>query len=292
MLGSIVVVWRMYRLPGTLPVHLVFRVAGSGRYRTPGSTSRHIFDRSTTMSGVREPWYRNRKEPICKKIRSLLVLLTYGPSNYDQIAPKIEYWIEYALREDFVTVDELVEGVSYVAWDDGGSFSFVGRFLKEFQDTPHRSEHSRSFVSKLCRHVFLWFAVASSEDLYFNWTAGPVSGAGGNGFIRAASFVGHLIEQDLLGPDLVRRHLVKPLTNHHHDHGDGYSPTDVRANAIYKLLTAAGNASLQGLFEPEDVQVCFQILDARRRWINGFSPEKLMVCVVHNDARYWSLTHG
>ena len=85
--------------------------------------------------------YHNRKEHIGLKISSLLIHLTNEPSKYDKIAPKIEYWIEYVLREGFLTVDELVEEVSYVAWDGGGSAS-VGKFLKEFRDAPHRSERS------------------------------------------------------------------------------------------------------------------------------------------------------
>jgi len=92
--------------------------------------------------------FHNCKKPISYKIRSLLVSLTTKPSEYDQITPKIEYWIEYVLREHLTTVDELVEGVSYVAWEDGGSYTNVGRFFKEFRDVPHRSEQVRSFVHK------------------------------------------------------------------------------------------------------------------------------------------------
>jgi hypothetical protein len=99
--------------------------------------------------------YHNRKTYIGPKIRSLLISLTNEPSKYDEIAPKIEYWIEYVLREDFLTIDELVEGVSYVAWEQGGSFANVAKFLKEFRDAPHRSEHARSFVTRMCSHVTL-----------------------------------------------------------------------------------------------------------------------------------------
>jgi hypothetical protein len=129
------------------------------RYRLWVHTPPH-FHRSSTMSSG----YHNRKGPICSKIRSLL-LPWKEPSKYDQIAPKIEYWIEYVLREDFATVDELVEGVSDVAWDYSGSYADVGRFLKEFRDAPHRSEQARSFVDQLCSHVLRWFAIASVEDL-------------------------------------------------------------------------------------------------------------------------------
>ena len=65
--------------------------------------------------------YHQRKEWISWKISSLLIRLDEEPSEYDEIAPKIKYWIEYVLREEFLMVDELVEEVSYVAWDGGGS---------------------------------------------------------------------------------------------------------------------------------------------------------------------------
>lgn len=93
---------------------------------------------------VEVPGFHNRKSHVASKIRSLLISLTKEPSLYDNITPKIEYWIEYALREGFTTVDELVEGVSFVAWEQGGSYSSVGQFLKEFLDAPHRSEQARS----------------------------------------------------------------------------------------------------------------------------------------------------
>src|SRR5258708_17931490 len=110
------------------------------------------------MSTSEHPGYHNRKDHIFSKIRSLLISLTKEPSKYDEITPKIEYWIEYVLREDFSTVDELVEGVLYVAWDGGGSFASVGRFLEEFRDAPHRSEEARTFVTRMCTHVLRWFA--------------------------------------------------------------------------------------------------------------------------------------
>ena len=62
--------------------------------------------------------------------------------KYDELAPKIEY----VICEGFGTVDELVEEVSGVAWDNDGSFASVGRFLKEFRDAPHRSGQARSSV--------------------------------------------------------------------------------------------------------------------------------------------------
>jgi hypothetical protein len=62
--------------------------------------------------------HNSRRELIRSKIRSLLVVLSDGSSNYDHIAPNIEYWIE--LREGFALVDELIEGVSAVAWGGAG----------------------------------------------------------------------------------------------------------------------------------------------------------------------------
>ena len=212
------------------------------------------------MSDV--PGFHNRKNPISSKIRSLLVSLTKKPSEYDEITPKIEYWIEYVLREDFITVDELAEGVSYVAWENGGSYEGVARFLKEFQDAPHRSQQARSFITQLCSHVLRWFAIASVEGLSMVWHNGSIASCGGSGFVRAASFVGHLIECSLLSHKLVRRHLIKPLINHDdEDPKSSWEPS--RANAIYQLFITAGNTLLQGLLEAEDVRLGFKILDAQ-----------------------------
>ena len=224
------------------------------------------------------PGYDHRKRQIFSKIRSLLILLTNEPSKYDEVSSKIEYWIEYVICEGFVTIDELVEGVSGVAWDKGGSFASVARFFKEFHDAPHRPEQARSFVAQLCTHVLRWFAIASVEDLSWHLKYYSICPGDGSGFVRAASFVGHIVESGLLAHDLVRRHLIKSLTNHDYYHlGDENSPGTVRANAIYQMFAAAGNTLLQGLLEPEDAQVCFGILDTRRRWIGGFEPAKLQV---------------
>ena len=212
--------------------------------------------------------YHNRKQHICSNIRSLLKSLTKESSKYDEIAPKIEYWIEYVLCEGFLTVDELVEEISYEAWDTGGgSFASLGKFLKELHDAPHRAEQARVFVTQLCSHVLRWFAIASVEgDWDAHWSVAWISSGGGPGFIRVASFVGYLIEWGLLSRELVQRHLTKSLTNHMH--GNDYqanSPGYIRASAIYQLFAAAGNTLLQGLLEPDDVQACFNMLDVWSR---------------------------
>ena len=143
---------------------------------------------------LNECGFYNCKKPISYKICSLLISLTTKPSEYDQIIPKIESWVEYVLCEHLTTVDELVDGVSYVAWDDGGSYTNIGRFFKEFRNAPHRSEQARPFVTQLCSHVLRWFAVTSVETLSRESYGGLIASYGGKGFIRAASFVGHLIE--------------------------------------------------------------------------------------------------
>ena len=208
----------------------------------------------------------NRRPHITSKIRSLIKSLIEEPSEYDKIAPNIEYWIEYVLCERFVTVDELVEDISYMAWEQGESFASVGRFLKEFLDAPHRSEQARSFVVKLCEHVLRWFAIAAVEDSYT--TVYTIASGGGPGLVRAASFVGYLVEWGLLSHKLVQRHLVKPLTAHH-------DKSNHRANAICQLFLAAGSTLLRGLLEPEDVQVCFDTLDAGN--VAGLNAAKLKV---------------
>ena len=202
------------------------------------------------------PGFHNRGHHISLKICSLLASFPQAPSECDKTAQNIEFWIEYVLREQFTTVDELVEGVSYVAWHDGPSYPSVGWFLKEFRDAPHRSEQARSFVDKLCEHILRWFAIAAAEDLgRCDARTSVMIGDGGRGLMRAASFVGHLIECGMLGHDLVRRHLIKPLTAHY---ADVY-----RAGAIYHLFLAAGNTLLRGLLEPEDIKVCFEALNAQ-----------------------------
>jgi hypothetical protein len=235
------------------------------------------------MSGI---GYHNRKGHIYSRIRSLLVALTNEPSEYGEIAPKIEYWTEYVLREDFLTVDELVEDVSCVAWQQGGSFANVGKFLKEFRDAPHRSEQARTFVTRMCSHVLRWFAIASVEDLSTSssYRDGMVaSGGGGPGFIRAASFVGHLIESGLLSHELVQQHLIKSLINHRDNDTNTGGPGAVRSRAIYELFTAAGNTLLQGLLELDDVQACFEKLDLRSLHYMGFNTAKLKVRCTAQD---------
>ena len=222
--------------------------------------------------------FHNRRPHIASKIRSLIALLTKEPPEYDKIAPKIEYWIEYVLCERFVTVDELVEDISYVAWEQGGSFLSVGKFLKEFSGAPHRSEQARSFVVKLCEHILRWFAIAAVEDSYPTNTT--IASGDGPGFIRAASFVGHLIEWGLLSHELVRRHIVKPLITH-----DDNDDNSHRTNAIYQLFIAAGSTLLRGILEPEDIQVCFDTLDANipRGYVAGLKAERLQArCISHS----------
>ena len=231
--------------------------------------------------------FHNCKTPISWKIRSLLIYLTRQPSKYDWITQNLEYWIEYVLREDFTTVDELVEGVSYMAWEDGGSFANVGRFLKDFRDAPHRSEQARSFVTQLCSHVLRWFAIASVEhnpNPKQPDVGGVIASHGGKGFIRAASFVGHLIECGLLSHELVRQHLIKPLADHYYGDRRVFQWHSVRANAIYQLFIAApGSTLFQGLFDAEDVWVCFETLDAQAGNIQGY--DAVMVKV-------WYITHA
>ena len=241
-----------------------------------GSTPRHTFHRSITMSNGTD--FHDCKKPIVNKIRSLLAFLVKKPSEYDQIAPKIEYWIEYVLREDFMTVDDLVEGVSYVAWGDCACYANVPRFLKEFHDAPHRCDQARTFITQLCSHVLRWFAIASVELLSMGWSNGEIANGGGSGLAYAASFVGHLIERGLLSQELVRRHLIKPLINHYH--GDNNSEPNwelIRAYSIYSLFIAAGGALFQGLLEAEDIRVCFEILDAQSRNITVYNVTRIQV---------------
>ena len=221
--------------------------------RVVGPHPSHTFRHSTTMD--LRPGFHNRGHHISLKIRSLLTSLPQEQSEFDKAAQNIEFWIEYILREQFMTVDELVEGVSYAAWDSCSSSANVARFFKEFRNTPHRSERARSLVDKLCEHILRWFAIAAAEDFHIGNFGTIAVDNGGRGLMHAASIVGHLIECGMLGHDLVRRHLIKPLIAHHVD--------IFRASAIYHLFLAAGNTLLCGLLEPEDVKICFEALNAQ-----------------------------
>jgi hypothetical protein len=230
--------------------------------------------------------YHNRQPVLAAKICSLLCSLS--SSTYDDIAPKIEYWIEYGITEQFTTTDDLVERVSSVAWDRDESYD-IARFLKEFRDAPHRSERMRSFVDELSIHVLRWFAIAAADTFSSTYyRSDNVTSGGWIGFVRAASFVGHLIECGLLSHDLVRRHLIKPLVAHH-----GYNI--YRARAIYHLFVVAGKTLLRGLLEPADVRACFKTLDveAIRKGISGFDAARLNVRLDSRpDALHYDLTCG
>ena len=136
------------------------------------------------------PGFHNRQAVLATTVYNLLYDL--GPSTYDEIAPTIEYWIKYGITERFTTIENLMERVSPVAWNDRGSHSHISRFLKEFREAPRRAEQMRSFIDELCLYILRWFSVASADDFRVDRYAGLVSRSGGVGFIRAASFVGHL----------------------------------------------------------------------------------------------------
>jgi len=234
--------------------------------------------------------YHNRQPVLAANICNLLYSLSSG--RYDEIAPRIEYWIEYAITEQFTTIDDLVERVSSVAWNNTDSHSDISRFLKEFRDAPHRSEGTKSFVDELCLRVLRWFAIASTDGFPGGYD-GEISIGGGESFIRAASFVGHLIERGLFSDELVRRHLVKPLTTHYFEKGKYDPPTYYRTRAIYQLFIAAGNTLLRGLLEPGDVQVFFEILHTYTTISQGprFDAVKLDVrCDSHFGASHYNLT--
>jgi hypothetical protein len=296
------------------PIPALPVTSGAGLHCS-GPRARHTFHHHTTMPNspraiqgttVPEPGYHNRQPVLATKICHLLRSLS--PSTYDETAPKIEYWIEYAITEQFTTTDDLVERVSFVAWECDEPRD-IARFFKEFRDAPHRSERMRSFVDEFAIHVLRWFAIAAADnfasgynsgyvkaynslshyhsvDYGFGWDVPVTPGGGWIGFPRAASFVGHLIECSLLGHDLVRRHLIKPLIAHHDHHNS-------RAEAIYNLFVVAGNTLLQGLLEPGDVQVCFETLDTYCARAGGPKAAKLNVrCDSRLNPLHYDLTCG
>jgi len=222
---------------------------------------------------------------VSKQIYSLFSYL--DTQTYDKVAPKIEYWTEWALTQRLTTVDKLSEHVSTLPWTSHPSPASCARFLKEFRDSPGRSDQAKSFVNDLSTRVFWWFAAASAEDLGMNENGGAVARNGGRGFIEVASFVGHLIECDLLDHKLVRLHLIKPLTTHYYPQ-HGKPRETVRINAICRLFAVAGGTLVQGLLEPEDVQACFKILEtqlSKHGTTAGLSRTKLEVqYATHSDA--------
>ena len=181
--------------------------------------------------------YHNRKKHVCMQICSLLISLTTHPLEYDDISLKIEYWIKYVLHKEFLTVEELVEGVLYVVWNTNSwSFVGIGKFLKEFYDAPHYSEQARTFVAQMYFHVLRWFVIVSVEDVsHNNLGSGWLTSGERLGFICAASFVRYLIKWELLSHEPVQRHLIKPLTNHYENSCRVQSyPGAVQAGTISK----------------------------------------------------------
>lgn len=233
-------------IPSSTPCQLLFFLCSSFTHPVRRLTHHPHMRRFSGATTSEEPSYHGCKKYICQKIRSLLLSLNCHSPKYREVASKVEYWIEYALHEHFITVGELVEGVSYVAWDDGGDPVNVGQFLREFRDAPRRSEQAKSFVVQLCRRILRWFAVAQAQDTSRIRT--PLL-RNDPGFLRAASLVGHLIEQGLLSHELVRRHLVKPLINHdysYHDNLNSRNAAESRTLAIDRLFTA-GNSLLRDI---------------------------------------------
>lgn len=221
------------------------------------------------MSDVKEAtgYYHHRRSVIGTKICHLLQRLL--SDSYESVSPSVGFWIEHALTEQSMDVDDLVEQVSFMAWTRYGFSRSVARFLREFRDAPHRSEKSKSFVDKFTSRVVLWFAAASAESLTMraidqNRTYAVTVGAGED-FIRAASFVGYIVEWDLVSREFVRQNLVKPLISHYYyeEYESERIQRCIRTMAIHRLFVAAKNTLLQGYLEPRDVQVCFDYLDAR-----------------------------
>ena len=155
------------------------------------------------------PGYRHHQYVLVANISDLLRAL--GPSTYNEVAPKIEYWIEHVITERFITADDLVEQLSPLAWklSPENHRSAIPRFLKEFRDAPNSSKEAKSFVDSFCFRILRWFMVALADSVPISKSSFDESVVldGAKGFICAASFVGHLIERDLLSRELVRRYL-------------------------------------------------------------------------------------
>jgi len=132
--------------------------------------------------------------------------------------------------------------------------------------------------------------------MVWDHTNNSVTRGSGGGFMEAASFVGHFIDCGLLDRELVRLHLIKPLTTHLYSQ-PGKPEETVRLSAICRLFVAAGTTLVQGLLESEDVQACFKTLEAHLSKYGtgtGLSSTKLEVqCAAHPIAPHQNpLTHG
>ena len=256
----------------------------------PSRPQRQLVRMADTPTMASNPGYHHHKTVLATNISDLFCAL--GPSTYDEAAPKIEYWIEHVITEQFMTADDLAERLSPLAWKllPENHRSAIPRFLKEFHDAPNRSKGAKSFVDEFCFRVLRWFTVALADS--FSMSYGPnysvLPSEGGKAFICAASFVGHLIERDLLSRELVWRYL-KPLAPGYNGNQrwngvcNGVDPV-IRASAIYQLFTTAGNTLLQGLLEPGDVQIWFEILNAQRYGIVG--PDSVNIVSPKLDVRY------
>jgi hypothetical protein len=227
--------------------------------------------------------YDKCKGVLIGNLTSLLYSLR--TSTYYDLAPKIEYWIEYIITEQFTTPEGLAELLSPMAWQCYGRNAEIPRFLKEFRDSPNHSEQMRSFVDVLCLRVLRWFASASADSFTMDSYTGsiPDSGSAGAGFIRVAYFLGCLIKHGLLSYELVRWHVIKPLTLYNKNHPN--LNLAITASAIYQLLAAAGNTLLEGFLEPGDVRACFDTVDpqvpSKCSGIAGFDAEKFSVRTVY-----------
>ena len=200
---------------------------------------------------------QDRGIDVSRKIHSLFFCLDIY--TYDEVTPEIEYWTELALTQQFTTVDKLAEEVSFLPWTTYRCPASFTRFLKEFRDSPRRSTQARSFVNDLSTRLFWWFAAASAGAFATNLHTTTVTKNGGRSFVEAARSVGYLIRCDLLDHELVRLHLIKPLTTYYYPRLETSAET-IRAKAIYRLFNVTGNTLVQGLLEPGDAQVCFEIL--------------------------------
>ena len=123
-------------------------------------------------------------------------------------------------------------------------------------------------------------------DLGKNGCDNEIAKGGWCGFIEAASFVGYLIECDLLNHKLVRQHLIKPLTMHYYPK-PGTQEEAIRMGAIFRLFFVAGNTLVQELLEPDDARACLDVLEtqlSRPYVITRLSTTKLEVqCVINPD---------
>ena len=212
-------------------------------------------------------YLRDHKQDVIGEIRSRLWELDQKLPSYQRKTSETRYLIQYFLSEKLLTVDELVKGVSDIAWGKPTCSEILAKLLKELYDGPHQSEDIKSFVNTFFSDAVRKISTALLANVLLGKTISP-------DVEYAVVFVGHLTALGLLSPQLVEFHLIRPLTLDN----DGEPKIGIDGNActlwcsnktsrnmlLWKLFSAAGEQLVQGILKTEDVKICMDIFEEER----------------------------